>query len=303
MEINLRPVREFLREDAPIPFDSVGLSAGLSKGDLASKPEGRICTKCDTWKLRKEMGANKSKTGMSSHCKACKRRDTFEISERKRSERICKDCPSQVAEGKSRCRSCLERIKNSRDKKTSSGICRDCRAESLTGKIYCQPCLDRLNRQLKTMKQDRKKRCECLRCSGKIAVPGVLCDKCRLYESLSSIVRHTLNDRLLSKGGSKWESFVDFTFEELVIYINYWKTLQGLDGSQVEIHHINPRSESQWEIPGDEEWRRLWALENLIPLTRKAHDEAHAEKYENIHPDAAAYIKRTRKRDIDHLRA
>jgi len=111
------------------------------------------------------------------------------------------------------------------------------------------------------------------------------------------MIRSTLSSKNKSKNSKSWVAFVDYTKEDLIQHVDHWKNIQGLNGDFMEIHHINYRSKSQWQEPGDPEWRKLWFLSNLLPLTMSSHDAVHREDYTSLHPEVRRHILKMRGRD------
>jgi hypothetical protein len=101
---------------------------------------------------------------------------------------------------------------------------------------------------------------------------------------MSVAIRDALKGRDYIKDKRHWEELVDFTLDELLEHVRYWKSIQGLSNQPIEIHHINEQAESIWRVLGDLEWRRLWALSNLMPLTYEDHKAAQCGDFSGLHP-------------------
>ncbi len=76
-----------------------------------------------------------------------------------------------------------------------------------------------------------------------------------------------------SKGGRSWEQLVGYTLPDLMRHIEaHFRPGMNWDRflkSQIHIDHIIPKSKFTYSSPEDPEFRRCWALENLMPKWRR----------------------------------
>lgn len=86
----------------------------------------------------------------------------------------------------------------------------------------------------------------------------------------------------LNKNNKHWELLVNYTKKDLqkhlkLLFINKmtWKSfLKGL----IHIHHLISRSSFKFKSEKDSEFKKCWALKNLVPMWKKDHIEFH-KKY------------------------
>lgn len=264
--------------------------------------DGRVCTICETWKSRQEMAKNSSRAGggMNSWCKNCKNKKSKELREKRKSKELCICCGQPRIDESIFCAVHLikNRIwnKNLIDTHKIKGLCIACNQPHVDNSIYCALHLIRNKASNKNFKDVHKAEGLCHEC-GQTVGGGVYCSKCKIFTNFSSIIRLTLLKGGKSKNLKSWITFVDYTKEDLIHHIDHWKDIQGLNGDFMEIHHILHRSESPWQEPGDPEWRKLWSLSNLLPLTRSSHNAVHRGDYSGLHPEVRGHILKMREVD------
>jgi len=266
-----------------------------------SELDGRVCTICGIWKSRQEMTKCSSYADdMYSWCKRCNSEKRKKNKKDQRAKGLCINCNRPHLKGNDFCAYHLigdhARRKNARDDRRDRGSCISCDQPHAEGKVYCQYHLIENRTAVENLNNSRKEESLCQKC-GQPACGGILCLRCSVLNNFSNIVRSTLLGRGKSKNSKSWVIFVDYTKKDLIDHVDYWKEIQGLNGDPVEIHHINYRSESLWKEPGDSEWRGLWSLSNLLPLTKSSHNAVHREDYTSLHPEVRRHILKMRGRD------
>ncbi len=96
----------------------------------------------------------------------------------------------------------------------------------------------------------------------------------QLYYKMSNSINKSLRG---NKNGYKWESLVDFTFQQLKDHLEKqfedWMTwnnhtsISKSNGKKVwHIDHIIPSSSFSFTSPDDPEFKQCWCLKNLRPL-------------------------------------
>lgn len=214
----------------------------------------------------------------------------------------CLYCDAPVVEGLMHCAEHRElnrsRNQGRRDRKKGSSACLECNSPALEGRAYCvvhnkkhqKSCFDwRVNKLAKGI---------CSSCRNEIGVSGslTLCPRCLLVNNLSSLINEALRKKKQAKDGQRSLSLVKFSIDGLREWIEYWKKVQGIEGEPFDIHHINYRSESLWNTPGDKDWEDLWELENHIPLKVEDHMAVHRGDFKDIHPEVVEHIKKVRRK-------
>lgn len=273
-------------------------------------PNGKTCTKCGEWKSRKEMPERwVTIDKMGPWCKKCTSEQSRSRREIKKSKGICISCGTrEIMPGKSVCQICSDGGKLRKNVARSKGICVKCLTRKASpGRVSCQRCLDKDKRRplrdSTLTKEETRKRTKIRKLEGKCTRCGkeidkgqniIHCESCSTIMKMRCGIIKCLLSNSQSKNGESWTSFVDFTLRSFLSHINYWKSVQGLKDSPVEIHHIRYVSEIKWKVPMDKNWKILWGKSNLIPLTRKDHDRVHAGDYSSLHPEVKSYIERKR---------
>lgn len=222
---------------------------------------------------------------------------------RRLDQRLCAKCTAPAAEGKVHCEQCLKDAvlprKQFLAEKRASGICSKCDEPSLLGKTFCEKHLHRHNEGIRTMYRRRVETGLCKDCGNPRDEGGndQHCFRCRIIRLFSASVRDALKVRGVNKRAVRGVYYDSLPkSEELIPSIKFWAELQGIDPAIVEIHHIIPKSEVDWKVPGDSEWNFLWSIDNLLPVTTAAHDAIHRGDFENIHPEVIMRIKKMQER-------
>jgi len=109
-------------------------------------------------------------------------------------------------------------------------------------------------------------------------------------------IRRTLDDKRQTKNYRSWEKFVDFTLDDFLAHVKYWENIQDINsGEIINIHHILSLGGNDWKKPGDKEWKRVWALDNLMPLRESDHYAVHRGNFNDIHPNVRKHIHQKEK--------
>ena len=98
------------------------------------------------------------------------------------------------------------------------------------------------------------------------------------YRLSSAISRQIWGFLKGKKSGRKWETFIDYTFDELKKHIEIKLTEEmswSNYGSIWEIDHVTPKS---WFKNTEEDVKKAWALENLQPKL-KAHNRSKGNRF------------------------
>jgi len=206
---------------------------------------------------------------------------------------ICTICYARPAEdGLNSCGECRvlrhkfesEYGRRRRNEAKAAGLCVEmgCDRNTDGGTTLCALHLAQANARTRKHKlskaKERKREGLCVVCGQSRGQngTGVHCYRHRIESIMRCAVRYALESKGQYKRGYTWESLVEFTLDDFLAHVEYWRKTQGISSDEmIEMHHINPVAGSEWQNPGDDEWRKLWALENLMPLRIIDHKEAH----------------------------
>lgn len=89
--------------------------------------------------------------------------------------------------------------------------------------------------------------------------------KIRLNQSISVLIRRSLKG---NKQRRHWESYVDFTQEELALHLEkqFLVGMTWANYGEWHIDHIVPISAFNYDSPDHIDFKRCWALSNLRPM-------------------------------------
>lgn len=90
----------------------------------------------------------------------------------------------------------------------------------------------------------------------------------RLNHNLGKAIYKSLRIQGISKNGRIWESFVNFTLEELTAHLEglFQDRMTWKNHGKWQIDHIKPISLFNFENVNDPEFKECWSLNNLQPL-------------------------------------
>lgn len=182
-----------------------------------------------------------------------------------------------------------------RAKAKAEGTCGEpgCREPAAwEGAFYCEEHLERYNGYNRERYQRRTATGRCYTCGEPAWNGGTRCWPCAQLKRMSAAVWEILSSRGFTKGGASWVETVDYTKAELLAHLKRWLEVQGINGEATEIHHIWQVAwfRERWQEPGDRAWRKLWALENLIPVTKEDHQAIHRGDLDAVHPAVRSTI-------------
>ena len=84
-----------------------------------------------------------------------------------------------------------------------------------------------------------------------------------------------------NKSGYSWESFVDYTGDELRAHLESLFTVgmtwDAFMRGEIHIDHIVPKSRFHYESPEDPEFKVCWSLSNLQPMWASENHHKHAK--------------------------
>jgi hypothetical protein len=95
-----------------------------------------------------------------------------------RAKGLCGDCSRKAEKGKSRCRSCLDKIRERAKARKKKGLCAGCTKAALPGKARCQACTDKNLAFIAKRSAKRREQGICIQC-GKRKIDKKSKSRCR----------------------------------------------------------------------------------------------------------------------------
>lgn len=117
-------------------------------------------------------------------CKQCCNEASLAYQQCRKQKGQCSKCTNQVADGRTKCSECLQKVRQLAADRKANGHCTICGKDSLPGRVYCQVCSKRQNKN-NVRKKEIAKQTPCS-CGANKNLFLKRCDLCQQNANLES---------------------------------------------------------------------------------------------------------------------